>query len=47
MSDFLEDHWFLSVASASNLLQCIDLAEVHEDSDVSLKIEGIFEVFPD
>lgn len=45
MSDFSEDSWLLLAAGAHSLLQCIALVEVYEDSDVSLEMGEISEVF--
>lgn len=42
MTGLAEDSWVLLAASAFNLLQYIALVEVYKDSDVSLKMKGIF-----
>lgn len=47
MSDFSEDSWLLLAAGAHSLLQCIALVEVYKDSDESLEMSEISEVFAD
>ena len=40
---FLEESWFHIPVSLFNLLQYIALVEVYEDSDISLKMMGVFQ----